>query len=646
MPNQLDITSFRKLSPHSQEDFLADGGIIVSTTTVPLESVISLPKEGGSGSSKELEVGFVDVLPLHVNIETPPTPQPSASVASGSSQPQQAEQPEVKKEYSDEEKAFIGQWTEGFDIPTPVHLLMILDDDISSGRHHLHPWQIEFMLDFAYEGHTKDNPFYAAVQAANGSGKDKYVVAACAVWLCMRYSKARAVTTNGSGAQLDSQTEHYINDLCESANLKWAGGKELIWKCTYRYYECIPTKSPITLFATDEPNKAEGYHPLKAGGKMAIFASEAKAIPDEIFGALTRCKGFTHRIDVSSPGLPIGYFHTQCTNSVNRRTFDSITDKSPGSTILYHITAFDCSHISEQEIKDFADKCPSGVNDPLYISGVLAQFTTTDEMVVIPYAFIMWGYKDAPKKVEWIQEPFNKGGLDLSDGGAETCLVVRNGNRHLRTIPFKFQDTQDTIHFLEDKFGENALTHRDALVFSDCCGIGKPMLDQLKSRGWSNMRYVDSRHKSSDKKVYFNRGTELFFNIRLLLERKELIVEYDKLLCSQLSGRYYKLRDGTVRQLLTKLEQKSRGYPSPDRADAFNLAFWDYKTTRTFKDYHESAPSTPESMVEIVKPVSDFSLRQWASSDTTNLESFRKNVSKHKPITYLQRELDRYLRKN
>ncbi len=234
----------------------------------------------------------------------------------------------------------------------------------------------------------------------------------------------------------------------------------------------------------------------------------------------------------------------------------------------------------------------------------------------------------------------------MSDGGAETCLVVRNGNRHLKTIPFKFQDTQDTIHFLEDKFGENGLAHRDALVFSDCCGIGKPMLDQLKSRGWSNMRYVDSRHKSSDKKVYFNRGTELFFNIRLLLERKELLVEYDKLLVSQLSGRYYKLRDGTVRQLLTKLEQKSRGYPSPDRADAFNLAFWDYKTTRTFKDYHDKAPATPNSLVAVEKPVGDFSLREWATKEGSSLESFRKNVSKQKPVTYLQRELDRHYRKN
>lgn len=679
MPRELDITEFRKLKPHSQEDFLADGGTI-STTIVPLESVISLQQEGGSGSSKELESGSSGSS----TIETFPTPQPSLFQQHGhadnndpsgarestigeadtiemnpiSSTVESAEPSPIPKEtppsqdytpaidsLSAEDRGVIAQYTDGFNIKTPVHLLMILDDDIITGAATLHPWQIEFMVDFAKE-HTKDTPFSAAVRAANGSGKDKYIVAACVVWLCMRYTFATGVVTNGSGAQLDNQTERYIRHLCNQANLKWAGGKELIWKCNYRYYECIPTKSPITLFATDEPNKAEGYHPLKAGGKMGIFASEAKAIPDAIFGALTRCKGFTHRVDVSSPGLPTGYFYNKCNSSIKRPDFTDIMTRVPGTVIQYHVTAFDCPHISAFEIKDFANDCLSGENDPLYISGILAEFTTTDEMVVIPYAFVQWGYEIAPKRLGWIQETFNKGGLDLSDGGAETCLVVRNGNRHLKTIPFKFQDTQDTIHFLEDRFGENGLTNKEALVFSDCCGIGKPMLDQLKSRGWSNMRYVDSRHKSSDKKVYFNRGTELFFNIRLLLERKELIVDYDKLLVSQLSGRYYKLREGTVRQLLTKLEQKSRGYPSPDRADAFNLAFWDYKTTRVFKDYHENAPSIPESMVEVPKVQGDFSLKVWAGGNTSNLETFRANVSKHKPVTYLQRELDRLYRKN
>jgi hypothetical protein len=536
------------------------------------------------------------------------------------------------------------KWSEGFDIEDPVELLFLLDEDIKSGTTTLHPWQVEFMLDFAQQAHTAEKPFRAVVRAANGSGKDKYILAACIVWLCMRFNRAKGVATNGSGNQLSTQTEPSIRRLCEAANsLFTPDKKDGIWKCIERSYTCIPTKSPIILFATDEPNKAEGHHPIKKGGKMAIFTSESKAIPDEIFAALTRCNGFTHRVDVSSPGLPLGYFHDKCMNSFNRKELKSILDLPEGSRVEYHITAFECPHITPAEIKAFADDLPAGENDPVYQSGILAKFTTTDEMTVIPYSFVYWASHKAKTLVSWKEEQYNKAGLDLSDGGAETVLVVRNGNKHLKTIPFKFEDTQDTIDFLETKFEENGLTSKESLIFADCCGIGKPMIDSLRRRGWSNMRFVDSRHSSSNKKVYFNKGTELFFNVRQLLERKELIVEYDKLLVTQLTGRYYKLRDGIVRQLLTKLEQKSRGYPSPDRADAFNLAFWDYKSTRTFTDYSKEAPSEPYDSERIPeKPVSEFSLKTWAGGGKSSLDAFRKNVSKRQPINHLQRELERY----
>lgn len=535
------------------------------------------------------------------------------------------------------------QWAEGFDIKDPVELLFLLDDDIKGGIVQLHHWQAEFMLDFALDCHNKNEPYKAVVRACNGSGKDKYVVAASVVWLCMRYSMARGVVTNGSGVQLDNQTEKYIRYLCQRTNSIFAGGKELIWKCNYRYYECLPTQSPIVLFATDEPNKAEGYHPLKAGGKMAIFASEAKAIPDTIFTALTRCTGFTHRVDVSTPGPPIGYFHDICNTSISRQ--DIVTTEGQVGTIQYHITAFDCPHITANEIQQIEDALPGGKNNPVYKSAVLAEFSTTDEMVVIPATFVWWAHKEAPKKVQWIQEPYNKGGLDLADGGAETVLITRNGNKLLYVDPFKFDNSQDTVKHLESLFEQRDLTNSSAFIFGDCCGIGKPILDQLLRRGWRNLRYIDSRSSSSKPKVYLNRGTELFFHVRELLEKHELIFELkDEILFKQLAGRYYKINAKSIHQLLTKLEQRSKGYPSPDRADALNLGFCDYKSTTKYTDYSEAAPEEPFDPNKVEdKPIPHFSLKTWANDSTSNLEAFRRNVSKRQPTKYLQHELDRYV---
>lgn len=521
----------------------------------------------------------------------------------------------------------------GFDIANPVELLFILDEAIARGDVKLHPWQIQFMIDFANQMNTKDAPFQAEVQAANGSGKDKYIVAPCVVWLCMRYKWARGVATNGSGVQLDNQTETYIRMLCERANTIF--GKNT-WKCNYRYYECLETNSPIVLFATDEPTKAEGYHPLVAGAKLAIFASEAKAIPDDIFTALKRCTGVTHRIDVSTPGLPVGFFFNSCMSAVPRSQLTDIKEVDSATKLLYKVTYKDCSHITEAEVASFVADFPDGWNNAVVKSALLAEFGTTDEMVVIPTGFI-FGNKKLNDTIVWIKEKHNIAGLDLSDGGAESVLTIRNGNKRIKTIAFRFDNTEDTVAFLEERFREWELLHEEAFIFGDCCGIGKPILDRLKRKGWINIKYVDSRSNAAQPRVYTNRGTELFFNIRKLLECQAIILDLnknpDKLLESQLTSRFYKITADNKHALLSKLEQRSRGFLSPDRADSLNLCFWNYKcNVELGKDEKPFNASKPIQL----EVINDFDLKEWASRGE------KKFVPKHNPADELQDEITHF----
>lgn len=501
---------------------------------------------------------------------------------------------------------------DGFDFADPLELLLFLDEDITSGRMTLHKWQVQFLLDFAKGGVNDQHPFQAVVRACNGSGKDKYIIAPCSVWLNMRYCLARGIVTSSSGVQLDNQTDAYINQLCLAANRKIHPN---IWKLNYRYYECLPTQSPMVLFATDEPGKAEGYHPLRAGAKMAIFVSEDKTVPDEINIALNKCTGYTHRAHVSTPGLPMGHFYDLCSTAISRSALKEVTDSSPIDYIQYHVTAYDCSHISRNYIEQCKRDLPGGEMGAAFKSQVLAEFGTTDEMVVIPYTYIWRAFNRAPD-VGRIEEPFNTGGLDLSDGGDETCLVVRNGNRHLATIPFRFDNTEDTIEFLGQKFKEWNLDVPEALVFADCGGLGKPMIDRLRRQGWTNLRYVDNRNKPIEVRVYLNRGAELWFHLRKLFERNEIILMKDDRLIRQLSTRYYKLPSSGKHQLLSKQESRSHGYPSPDRADAFTLAFWNYKS-KFVEDRKELNPPYEKPKEE--KPTNDFDLRVWAKKDSSNI---------------------------
>ena len=584
---------FITLSPAAQEQFINEGGVI---------SIVA-PSEPLSHSLDSASIPTTVISSVVEHIEKEPLEQGYASSASVDS----------------------STYSNGFDIENPVELLFMLDDNIKKGKANggvdLYPWQIQAMLDFAEGGTSDKNPYQALIRAANGSGKDKYIIAPCVVWLSMRFCKTVNVVTSASGAQLDRQTCRYIKALCDAVNAKF--GCE-IWNTKYRHYICdfgdglgdkSPNKSEVFCYATDEAGKAEGYHPTDHGCKMGIFVSEDKTIPDEINVALNKCTGYTHRVHASTPGLPMGHFHDYDSIAIPREVIKSVTELAPTDWVRYLVTAYDCpDNLTLSHIQQLERDLPGGKFGAAFKSQVMAEFGTTDEMVVVPYIYVRNAIE---QNIPWIQEPYNTGGLDLSDGGAETVLLIRNGNKHIKTIAFRFDNTEDTLDFLEDQFNKEGLRNREALIFADCCGIGKPMINSLKRRGWSNMRYVDSRHAAREARVYSNLGTELFFNVRKLFENKELIILRDELLIRQLSGRYYKINTKNIHALLTKLEQRSRGFPSPDRADAFNLAFWNYKST---KSYEEKTPEEvfgkEEDKVEKYKVKGDFDLNVWANADT------------------------------
>ena len=375
---------------------------------------------------------------------------------------------------------------DGFMIDNPVALLSLLgsiSDDASTGLAVLHKWQIQCMLDFANESWSDHNPYQAIVRACNGSGKDKYIIAPCAVWLTMRYKKALSIVTSASGTQLDRQTCRYIKELCEAVN-RFYGIP--VWKCNYRNYVISfgegqeGNESFIYCYATDEAGKAEGYHPQAAGSKMGIFVSEDKSVDDEINNALNKCTGYTHRVHASTPGMSRGHFYEYDQTCVARTDLVKVTDKHLSDWIRYHVKAKDCSHLSTSYIEQMKRDL-HGENTPAYRSQVDAEFTDGDEMVVVSYSNV-WRSMNG-NKIAWRKEKYNTAGLDLSDNVAETALSIRNGNKHIATEAFRIPDDEDRIRYLEALFRKYELDNPEALIFGDAVGIGKPILSRLRVLG-------------------------------------------------------------------------------------------------------------------------------------------------------------------
>lgn len=472
-------------------------------------------------------------------------------------------------------------------LPTPAQLLYIYDKALRDNTYDFYKWQVAAHNDYLCKKYTAENPLELILLAVNGSGKDKMVLAPFLVWFLLTNIMGMTVVTSSSARQLDTQTEKYVRLICHTIN-NYHDGIE-VFDIKQRRIRCNITGSEISLYATDDEGKAEGYHPVEPGRALAIVINEAKTVKDEIFEALTRCTGFTHWVEVSSPGKPDGHFY---------RKWHS--DRSAVKKI--HVVSDDCIHLGltykERLIEDY------GENHYLYRSMVKGEFTDEEEQVVLGLDKF---YRCAQHGPVFINDDGPTAGLDLSGGGDEQVLAIRNGNKLLKIIAWKIKDAAVLINVLIKAFKDNGLEGRP--IYADAGGLGKPIIDLLHERGWKNVRGLLNQTSPADSLAYSNLGTEMWFTFANLVENQDIIVWHeslkDELFRKQLCNRYYKFQNKnntTVAQLESKQQAKAKGHPSPDRADAVILCFFRYKTAEESKKIAKIRRKFQEETKETLRP--------------------------------------------
>lgn len=492
--------------------------------------------------------------------------------------------------------------SEPINLPDPVFLLSLYNENIRTGKTRLHDWQVNLQRQYAKERSFKE-VIRIALCANNGSGKSQYGVAPCAAWLAMRFPYSRAVITSASGTQLDRQTGIAVKHIAEQVNK--LHGQEL-WKINYRYYTYLPTNSTLEMYATDEAGKAEGYHPHDAAGpdgEFSIFVDEAKSVAEPIFEALMRCNGLTRRMDVSSPGKPAGHFYNIVTS---------------GRWFTMRVKASNCPHLNKDEIREAKELY--GENSALFRSMYLAEFTSTDEQVVITYEAVSKQYNfPSSKKI------FGRAyaGLDLAAGGDENVLSVWQGNTQIGLECFRFVDTMATVEHLINLFKKYNL--EAYAVTADDGGLGRPIIDALVERGYPCKRVLN-QSKAINSIAYSNRGAELYFNFANHLPH--LVFYGDQTLKNQLASRYYRQSNQGKMLLESKREARAKGHGSPDRADATVLAFVG-KPLTFFRDVENGVLNTDGSDKErLVTPAVPSMEEALRSMDARRYKSFgHENVT-------------------
>jgi phage terminase large subunit len=449
----------------------------------------------------------------------------------------------------------------GLTFPDPFFLLCFFDPDINNKIVTLHPWQMEDLKLLGSTKSTAQHPYKYCLIAANGSGKDKYIIAPFSIWFTLTKIRSRTIITTSSGTQLTNQTEPYIKDLAEKVN-KFFGQE--IFRIRQRFIKCLLTGSEIRMFATDEAGKAEGYHPLDANSEMAIIENEAKSIAEDIDQALRRCSGYNYWLKISSAGEPRGHFYNAATKWPNVR----------------RVTSYECFHISREEIEE--DLQLDGKFSAFFRSKHLSLFTSIGGQVIIPLELVNYCLEFPPKFTIKLNPDVDRIGIDLAAGGDENAICITRGNKVRKQYSFREKDTTLAAERIEKILRDENISKNHKFIFADDGGVGKAIIDMLCRKGW-NINRIMNQWTASNKKQFGNKGAEHWFRVSRIIEEKIFdLTTLDQKTCEQLYSRSYKqtLTGGRI-FLQDKREARAHGFPSPDRADAFILSL----TGLTIEDF-------------------------------------------------------------
>lgn len=466
---------------------------------------------------------------------------------------------------------------EGFqrlEFENAAEVLAFFDDDIREGRKHLHAWQVEENMRIAQFPATTQKPLRYCLCAANGSGKDAMIIAANAIFFCLRYIRARVIITSSSGVQLTSQTESYIRNLAEKVNQKFGMP---YFKINQRYIKCRFSGSEIRMFATDEAGKAEGYHPFPDAPEpiLVMIVNEAKSVPEEIIQALKRCT-VSHWLYISSPGEPKGSFHYAFTNWPH----------------VKRVTSFDCPHKSLDVIEE--DRKEFGEHSAIYRSKHLALFTSVDGECVMSEDSVnsCLATKIQSQHQDW---PLSVG-IDSAAGGDECVVCVTRGNTVVKEYWFREKDTTKSTDRIDAFLVEQRVPKDSLHINADDGGVSKAITDGLSRKGWRINRILN-QWAAFNKRDFGNRGAENWFKVARFIQLK--LVDLSKLsekTISQLKSRHYRKGEKDRTYLKKKSEEKAEGFDSPDRADAYVLAL----CQRTVEDFLGEAGGVANEQKQLV----------------------------------------------
>lgn len=405
------------------------------------------------------------------------------------------------------------------------------------------------------------------VRSCNSAGKT--FTAACAVlWFLKSFIPSTVVTTAPTARQVRDILWKEVASRYHLSK-KQIGGKLLQQSLTMSNQK----KWFATGFTTSKEDleKFQGFH----NDNILIIVDEASGVDRMIFEAIEglMASGFARLLLIGNPTDEATVFG------------DSFKPASGYSKMA--ISAFDTPNLKSGKLLfpqlvtlDWVEsrKTDWGEDSPLYQVHALGQFPLLSEDTLIS---LSWIEAAVDKEVDVLGDRVV--GMDVARYGQdETVMVYRIGNKMESMQIWSGQDSMYSTGRLISVLGDTG-----AFANVDEIGLGAGVVDRAKEQNFS-VRGINIGGRSSKPDKFFNLRAEVYWNLRELFQNGTISIKKDLLLMDELSKMKYEFTSKGQIKIESKEDIKKRLRRSPDRADAFALAFMNpVSTTSSMGDVLE-----------------------------------------------------------
>jgi len=171
-------------------------------------------------------------------------------------------------------------------------------------------------------------------------------------------------------------------------------------------------------------------------------------------------------------------------------------------------------------------------------------------------------------------------GIDFARFGSdESAVYRRSGLAVVEYATFAKREPSDVVDLAFRMQAGASWSNRDCLFVPDATGMGQGVLHKFYARDPADQharRVLEFHNGGTPSRLEFHdRITEAWFQVAQLAKARHAHWPNDSLLIQQLSTRQYAVTRKGKLALESKDEFAKRGYPSPDRADALVMAFYE-----------------------------------------------------------------------